>query len=203
MIQETPSPSAGDTLSHKEKLIMLPGKTLLIGPSRAGKSYFSNAFKEAGLTVVDVDKDTNLLQWRNDLSGETVVKPLEPDHDWLSSNHFTIKPDELSQFLTGYDNVIVFAHCWNIMDVVNQFDRVAYMSLAPDELESRLQINRPDHENVVGSVTELDFFRERHRERSEQARQHGIAFIDATLTPIEFYDQLSHVDVSDVGASHQ
>lgn len=202
MIQETPSPSAGDTLPHKEKLMMLPGKTLLIGPSRAGKSYFSNAFKEAGLTVVDADKDTDLLQWRDDLSGETVVKPLDTDHNWLSSNHYTIKADELDQFLSAREDVIVFAHCWNIMDFIDQFDRVAYMSLPPDELERRLQIDRPDHEKGVGSAIELDFFRERHRERSEQARQHGIAFIDATLTPIEFYDQLSHVQVSGIRAPH-
>ena len=177
---------------NKSELATIAGKTLVIGPSRAGKSYFSNAFKSAGLNVVDADKDTDLIKWRNDVTGERAEKPREADAQWLANHHFTVKPEELKDFLAGQGDVIVFAHCWNIMDIVGQFDRVAYMSLTPVELERRLQIDRPDH-NGIGSAAELEFFRRRHQERSEQAKQRGIAFIDATLTPSEFYDQLRQV----------
>ena len=184
--------SASDTLPSVEKLKMLPGKTLVIGPSRSGKSYFSLAFKQAGLNVVDTDKDTELIKWRNDLGGEPVVPPPVTDEAWLASNHFTIQPEELEQFLAGCGDVIMFAHCWNIMDVIGQFDRVAYMSLPSDELERRLQIRRPDHSRISSSA-ELEFHRYRHQERSCQAMKRGITFINATVAPIEFYNQLRKV----------
>lgn len=176
----------------KENLKMLPGKTLVIGPSRAGKSYFSEALKAADLAVLDVEKDTPLIKWRDDKTGEPVLKPLGADDIWLSKHHFTIKPEELGEFLDGQGDIIMFAHCWNIMDVIDQFDRVAYMSLSNEELERRLQLERPDHA-TVGSPEELEFFRKRHQERSEQARQQNITFIDATLPPNEFYNQLSQI----------
>jgi hypothetical protein len=179
-------------MMNTSKLITMPGKTLVIGPSRAGKSYFSNAFKLAGLNVIDADKDTDLLRWRSNTTREPTKKPQGADAHWLARHHFTVLPKELNRFLVNQGDVIVFAHCWNVMDIVDQFDRVAYMSLTPVELERRLQIDRPDHQGV-GSVAELEFFRQRHQERSEQARRQGIAFIDATLTPIEFYDQLRQV----------
>lgn len=187
---------AGDILPEKESLEMLPGKTLVIGPSRAGKSYFSEAFKAAGLHVVDTDKDTDLIKWRNDFTGEQVEKPRDVDDEWLAANHFVIKAEELEQFLATQGNVIMFANCWNIMDVIGQFDRVAYMSLTPDEVERRLQIERADHDEV-GTPAELEFFRQRHRERSEQAKQKRITLIDATLPPTEFYNELSQVGSND------
>ena len=182
--------ATGDTLGSKVNFKMLPGKTLIIGPSRSGKSYFSNALKNANLHIVDTDKDMELIKWRNDLSGEPVTRPLQPDTTWLAENHFIIKPEELKQFLSTQDDIIMFAHCWNIMEVTDQFDRVAYMSTPPDELERRLKVDRPDHVGG-GSPAESAFHRQRHQERGEEARQHNIAFIDTTLSPSEFYAQLS------------
>lgn len=171
---------------------MLPGKTLVIGPSRSGKSYFSQKLKDAGLNIVDADNDTELIKWRNDSTGEPVVRPSKTDEAWLANNHFVIKPEELEQFLAKKGDVIVFAHCWNIMDVVGQFDHVAYMYLPTDELERRLGISRPDH-NRVSSPADLEFHRQRHQQRSEQAKKLGIAFIDSTIAPVDFYEQLSQV----------
>ncbi|NCU30792.1 hypothetical protein EOL73_03555 [Candidatus Saccharibacteria bacterium] len=192
MNQEIITTSSGDTLRKKENFQMLPGKTLVIGPSRAGKSFYSEAFKVAGLAVLDVDKDTTLIKWRDDITGEPVLKPQGANTTWLNGHHFTIKPKELTDFLSGQGDVIMFAHCWNIMDIVDLFDRVAYMELSPDELDRRLKLERSDH-TAVGSPDELEFFRKRHQVRSEQARQHNITFIDATLTPNEFYNELSQV----------
>lgn len=191
MDKTTPSETSHPSLIVNRP-IMLSGKTLVIGPSRAGKSFYSAAFKASGLHVIDADKDTDLMGWHNDSTDERVKKPPGADDEWLATNHFTIKPIELEQFLATQGDVIVFAHCWNIMSIVDQFDRVAYMSLSPEELERRLVIDRPDHTSV-GSEAELEFFRKRHQNRSEQARERGISFIDATLTPDAFYVQLSRV----------
>ena len=191
-MSEIPDETTGDTLASKENFKMLPGKTLVIGPSRSGKSHFSNALKNANLHVIDIDKDMELIKWRNDSSGEPVTRPLKPDSTWLAENHFIIKPGELEQFLSTQGDVIMFAHCWNIMEVIDQFDRVAYMSTPSDELERRLKIDRPDHAGG-GSPAEIAFHRQRHQERGEEARQHNITFIDTTLSPSEFYAQLSQI----------
>ena len=179
-----------DKLRSVEKFKMIPGRTLVIGPSRAGKSFFAEALKTAGLNVIDADKDTDLMKWRSDITGETVIKPLHTDDTWLANNHFTIKPNELREFLDRQGDVIVFAHCWNIMDVLGEFDHAAYMELPAQELERRLQVERSDHTGV-GSTSELEFFRQRHLERSHQAKERSIPFVDATLKPAQFYDQLS------------
>ena len=168
------------------------GKTLVIGPSRAGKSYFCKAFKAAGLHSVDLDVDTALIKWRSDKTGEPVERPGNTPHQWYASHHFLIIPGELKQYLAAQGDVIVFAHCWNIMDVLDLFDRVVYMSLPKEEMERRLAVSRPDHPLEV-SQAELDFFRKRHQERSRQARERNIPFIDATLTPEAFYTELTKI----------
>jgi hypothetical protein len=191
-MSEVPNETTGNIMTSEQGLTMLPGKTLVIGPSRSGKSYFSSALKAANLNIVDTDKDLDLIKWRNDITGELVTLPLEPDSVWLANNHFIIEPEELEQFLASQGDVILFAHCWNIMKVIDQFDRVAYMFTPSDELERRLKINRPDH--IGGSSpAEISFYRQRHLERSEEARQQNITFIDTTLSPVEFYNQLSRV----------
>jgi hypothetical protein len=97
--------------------------------------------------------------------------------------------NDIDSFIKKIDDVIVFAHFWNIMEVVQLFDRVVFMNVPDTELERRLTINRPDHASV-GSDTEIQFFRERHALRRQQATDKNIPFIDATLSPLDFYEQL-------------
>jgi hypothetical protein len=173
---------------------MLPGKTLVFGPSRSGKTYFSKAFKEMGLQAIDLEKDTDLVKWRDDETGIVIAKPEKADAAWFAHNHFVIKAEELKDFLAAQGDIIVFVHCWNIMDpdILSQFDRLAYMSLSDEELERRLRIIRADHKGD-GNPVAMEFFRHRHKERAAQAKQLGITFIDATLSPLEFYSRLCQV----------
>lgn len=169
----------------------LSGKTLVFAPSRAGKTYFSNALKSLGINAIDAEKDTNLLKWRSDATGETVEKPDFASESWLSNNHFTIKPEELSKFLAKQKDIIFFAHSWNIIDedIMSQFDRAVYMSLPDHELERRLTIRREDHKADGNPVT-IDFFRKRHAKRAAEAKLKGIKSIDAMLSPERFYEEL-------------
>lgn len=166
------------------------GRILLIGPSRAGKSYLASAFRIAGLAVVDTDKETSLIKWRDDATGQPVTrKPAKPSKEWFQTHHFLIDKQELSAFLASRTDVIMLAHCWNIMDCLDLFDETYLMYVAPAELERRMALHRPDH-SWQGSKHEVDFMLERHAERQAQARALNIPFLDVSGDAAESLRQL-------------
>ena len=169
----------------------LKGKILIIGPSRAGKSYFCHAFKKMGLPAVDLDGDTDLVQWYNDATRKVIKQPPIPKtREWFATHHFLIKRSDLHKMLAKQNDIIVFGHCWNIMDVLDEFDHVAFMYLSDEELNKRFLNKRADHTTNVPTEAEMAFFRDRHHHRQSQAKELGLPFLDATQTPQAFYNQL-------------
>ena len=171
---------------------MTYGKILIIGPSRAGKSYLANAWKQQGLPAIDAEEDTDLIAWREDATGQRVTnKPATPTKEWFSQNHFLIDPAELNDRLQTYEEVLFLAHCWNIMECINHFDAAFLLYVPDDELARRMTVQRPGH-RWTGSPAEVEFMTARHRERQAQARQRGIPFLDAIQPPDAVLSQIHH-----------
>jgi hypothetical protein len=176
----------------------LPGKILLIGPSRAGKSFLAGAFRDRGLNVVDADGETDLIRWTDDETGLPVEnKPATPSHEWFATHHFLMDKPALQDFLSARADIIFLAHCWNIMECINLFDEVYLMYVPMGELERRMKNHRDDHQ-WQGSAAEVDFMLARHRERQAQAQELGIPFLDSTGGASEVLDRLIKLHLASV-----
>lgn len=169
--------------------LTITGKILLIGPSRAGKSFLSSAFREMGLLVVDADDETGLISWRDDQTGIRVETPPQPSKEWFKTHHFLIDKQELAKFLAKRQAVIFFAHCWNIMECLDQFDEAYFMSVPPAELERRMKIPRPGR-RWQGTKAEVDFMLERHKQRRAEAKALNIPFLDTSQSPDMVLEEL-------------
>jgi hypothetical protein len=97
------------------------------------------------------------------------------------------------KFLGQYDDVLVFAHTRNIMECLDLFDNVFYLYVPPDELERRFLIDRPDHIKDYATPEQMQFARERHEERYQQAKEFDIPILDSTETPEEVYKKIASV----------
>lgn len=184
-------PSSPRHMLYSTCMHHLPGKILIIGPSRAGKSYYASAFKEMGLPAVDAESETDLIGWYNDATGELVKTNQQIfTEEWFDTHHFLMDGLSLKHYLSQHDNIILFAHAWNIMDLTAFFDHVFFMHVQPEELERRFTIQRPDRKKVI-TAAEIEFFRQKHKERAEQATRYKIPFIDASQSPENVYGQIS------------
>jgi hypothetical protein len=160
---------------------------LLFGPSRSGKTYLTDEFKNLGLNAFDAEAE-GLCQWTNDTTLEVVEYPLNPSKEWLSANHFRIAVGRLSLYIQQKEPVVIFAHAWNILDVIELFDKSYFMYVPPEELERRfLEVRNPEG---VRRPHALAFHRERHAERLSQAKERNLPILDMTLSAEQIYQHI-------------
>jgi hypothetical protein len=173
------------------------GRILMIGPSRAGKSFLSAAFRQRGLPVVDVDAETDLIRWRSDATGQPVSMPQRASHQWFAAHHFLMDKPSLAEYLSSHPDILMFAHCWNIMDCLDFFDEVYLMYVPPEELERRMKLKRSDHTSH-NTKAQQEFMNARHQERQAQARALGIPFIDVAQDAEAILSRLMELHASKI-----
>src|SRR4051794_23808346 len=71
---------------------------LVTGPTGAGKSSVARRLRERGHHAVSLDSDPVLCGW-TDAAGGRVVRPAEPDRDWLARHRWTWDPDRLDEII--------------------------------------------------------------------------------------------------------
>ena len=152
-------------------------QTLLFGPSRSGKTFLTARFRELGAEAYDAQAE-GLCSWTNDTSGAPAEYPVQPSKEWLQENHFTIAKEGLSRFLEERRSLIMLGHAWNILDVLEQFDKCFYLYTPPEELERRFGLDR-GADGLIRPAT-IAFHRELHAERLAQVLDLGLPILDTT-----------------------
>jgi hypothetical protein len=162
-------------------------RILMIGPSRAGKTYLTNIFRQHGLDAFDIEKEPGIIGWYDDANGRPILhKPNPPTKEWFATHHFLMDKQAMDNFLAVHPDCIIFVHCWNIMECLDLFDEVYFMYLSPEEIERRMKIERSDHQ-WQGSEAEVTFMKERHAQRFEQVNALGIPKLDVSRPGEEIY----------------
>ena len=160
---------------------------LLFGPSRAGKSFLTAAFRRRGLPAFDIEKEPGIIGWRNDSDGRPVTsKPNPATKEWLATHHFLMHKLAMAAFLQKNPGSIILAHSWNIMDCLDLFDETYFMYLPPEEIERRMGFVRADHD-WQGSPAEVEFMKSRHEVRRQEAAARDIPHLDVSGTADEIY----------------
>jgi hypothetical protein len=171
----------------------LPGAILMIGPSRAGKTYLAQAFLDMGLKAVDIQSEPGILDWRNNATGEVVEKsPLGATKEWYRTHHFLMDREAMEQYLSAHRDSIVLAHSWNILDCIDLFDVAYFMEVPEAELRRRMMLHRSDHRQQQ-NLDQIEFMLERHRERLADAKQLHIPILDVSQSPAEIYRQMERL----------
>lgn len=165
------------------------GQILLFSPSFSGKSFLTNEFKMMGLTAFDLEKEGPYVRWCNDRDGKPVKRiPKKKTKAWLTTHHFLLDRQLTKEFLAQHKDCLVFVHSWDILEHLDLFTRSFFLYINPQELERRMLIQREDH--IIPSDDQINFMRQRHQDRYEDAVRMGIPIIDASGSAQNVYVQL-------------
>lgn len=171
----------------------LQGRILIIGPGRSGKSHLTDAWRRNGVNVIDAEKVDGLIGWFNDESGERVTKlDYYRPQSWFTKNHFLMDRAAMSSYLEQHPNIIVFAHCWNIFDCLDLFDKAYFMYLDLEELDRRMRVKRADHPEPE-TKQQREFMRERHISRLAEAKARGLPILDVLGDAPDIYKRLAEL----------
>lgn len=158
-------------------------KVLIIGPPGSGKTYLSKRFWELGLNSVDADSVEGLSKWIDRRGNETTYRS-NGGGEWLKTHEFVWDRKVLIDYLRKSRELYLFGVSDNIYEMIDLFDAVYYLDLVPAELEKRL--TNQERRNPVGRTEEERRVVMREAERlREKARDLGVEYVDASLTPDE------------------
>jgi dephospho-CoA kinase len=161
---------------------------LVFGPSGAGKTYLSQELKKMGLHAVDADDIKELHSWY-DGQGNKITFPENAGEEFLDNHSFLWDTPALLAFLNNNSDIYIFGVSGNVLDMLRYFDRVFYLDVPEDVQDERLQ-----HETRENPMGRTEYQRKNAiawgRGLREKAKELGIPFIDATLTPKEIYQKL-------------
>jgi len=160
-------------------------KILILGSSGSGKTHLSVVLKQRGLNAVDADEIRGLHGWY-DGKGSKVVFPRDAGKEFFDNHSFLWNREALANYLKKTPNVYLFGMSGNAFDMIDLFDKVYFLDASENIIKKRLQ--HSSRANPMGKTT---FQRKMAVEWAklirERARDLGLIFIDATLTPEEIY----------------
>jgi len=161
-------------------------RTLLFGPSGAGKTFLAEAFKKFGVTSIDADTIDGLSSWQ-DSAGKKVSIPDDAGKDFLDSHSFLWDKTFLKEYLKDYSDVFVMGSSGNISDMFDLFDKVYFLDV-PDFVQER-RLQHPTRLNPMGNTEYQRMNAVQFADAlKELARKNNIDFIDATLSPEKIYE---------------
>jgi len=163
-------------------------KVLVFGPSGSGKTYVSQALQKSGINAYD-DSDIRGLSAWYDKQGNKIAAPGTADEALGNHYSFLWSRRFLEKFLNKFTDVYVFGGSGNIFDMLDLFDKVFFLKVEPQIQRERI-INSPRPTPLMdisktGIVTWGDWL-------EQEAKNRNIPFINASLTPKEIFDIISH-----------
>jgi dephospho-CoA kinase len=165
-------------------------KELILGPSGSGKTYISSELRRQGVNAVDADTIDGLSSWYN-ANGDKVTYPENADEEFLDNHSFLWNREFLKGYLNNNSDIYLFGVAGNVFDVLDLFDKVYYLKVAPETQRERLM--HGSRENPMGST---EYQRDNAiiwaQEIEEKAKELKIPFIDASLTPKEILSIFTH-----------
>ena len=155
-------------------------KTLIPGPSGAGKTFLSKEFRKMGINAFDADELDGLHGWY-DWQKKRVPFPKNGGKEFMDNHEFLWDRKFLENFLIENPDVYLFGNSGNMTNMIDLFDRVYYLNV-PKEL----LIKRLDHQsrtNPMGKTDEQKQIVIQWAEENErEAKNLGIQFVDGTLS---------------------
>lgn len=161
-------------------------KILVIGASGSGKTYVSSKLKELGVNAVDADLIDGLSGWY-DGKGNEVKYPNDADQKFLDNHSFLWDREFLKNYLDKNPNIYLFGSSGNMFEVLDLFDKVYFL-----KVDSLLLKERLIHESRKNPMGRIEYQRENAvkwaLEIERKAKNSGIEFIDATLSPEQIFE---------------
>ncbi|QQG44612.1 MAG: AAA family ATPase [Candidatus Roizmanbacteria bacterium] len=155
-------------------------KVIVIGPPGSGKTYLSEKLKEKGYPAYDSDKVEGLFYWSTK-DGKQIIKPDNSNIDWYKNHKFMWHRNFLEDFLADKKDLFLFGFSENVYEMIDLFDKAFYLYLPEEKVNERL-VN-PARNNDFGKKSdERDEVAKWLPSVHEEAKQHGLTFIDSTLT---------------------
>ncbi len=164
-------------------------KVLIMDPSGAGKTYLSKELKNLGINAVDADSIEALHSWY-DGKGNKVSFPENAGREFLDNHSFLWNREFLKNYLKENPDVYLFGMSGNAFDMLDLFDKVYFLKVPPVVIDERLQ-----HESRENPMGKTEYQRkiavEWAMEIEKKAKEKGIAFLDATLSPEKIHQILT------------
>lgn len=160
-------------------------RILVIGPSGSGKTFISSKIKELGVNAMDADLIDGLSGWY-DGNGNEVNYPHDADQEFFDNHSFLWDKEFLKKYLDKNSDIYLFGSSGNMFKMLDLFDKVYLLKVDPLLLKERLM-----HESRKNPMGITEYQRENAArwglEIEEKAKDLGIEFIDATLSPEEIF----------------
>ncbi len=166
---------------RKRRLILITGMPF------SGKTYVSEYLKKAGVNALDADKIPGLGNW-HDQYGNKVIFNKNANQEWLKNHHYLWDKNILRRWLKKQkQNTYLFGLAENVLQCADLFSEVYYLSLTPEILQKRFQVNT--RTNAMGKTPEqrIAILRDL-MSFTEQAKTKGLIFIPADSKPEEIYN---------------
>lgn len=167
-------------------------KTLIFGPSGAGKTYYAEKLNTLGINSIDADSISGLSSWF-DGQGKKVPYPENADQDFFENHSFLWDKAFLKKFLSQQQDLYIFGVSGNIFDMLDLFDKTYYLHI-PDELQNE----RLQHSSRKNPMGKTEYQRKNAikwgHQLQEQAKKLEIEFIDTSKSLEEMVALLSSMD---------
>jgi adenylate kinase family enzyme len=155
---------------------------LVTGPTGAGKSSVARRLQQRGQHAISLDSDPLLCAW-TDAAGHPVVRPAEPDLDWLARHRWTWNANRLDDIIADaagrVDMLWLCGYAANALQLVDRFDRVFMLTISRDTMIRRLH-GRPAGNDFGRTEETLSAASTYYREFIGAWRRHGTVTIDAS-----------------------
>lgn len=163
-------------------------KTILItGPAGSGKTHLYEYLKSQGIPAADTDEIAGLGRWVDEV-GVEVEYPATADQAWLAAHRYVWNPEVLRAYIRLHAPIVLLGLSHDDAAKFRDFfDRIVYLKVPADVLESRLT-----HRNNIHGKTE-----EQRRsvlsylaDFDSKAERSGYLIVDASKSPEEIWQQL-------------
>lgn len=160
---------------------------LIFGPSGAGKTYVSKAWKRSGINAYE-DGDIKGLSCWYDRHGKKVDAPTTAREALDNHYSFLWSKRVLRKFLAVHRDVYVFGGSGNIFDTIDLFDKTFFLKIDPTVQRERILHSSRETPlmdfDEKGIVLWGDWI-------EQEAGKRNIPFVDATLSPDQIFELIS------------